>query len=261
MSRWHLIVAALSVFAPPVSAEVAPDAWRIAIIIDDLGYGLAAGERALNLPGPVSYAVLPATPWARALAEIAHERGKEVLLHLPLQSVGGEPADEPGLLALDMTRLQFAHAFAANFKSVPHAAGINSHRGSLLTRHPGHMAWLMEEIKNRGGLYFVDSFTTHASVALRLAQEAGVAAVKRDVFLDPDHAPGTLEREFERLKKLARQRGFAVGIGHPHPATLDLLEQQLPGLPDEGFELVGIGDYIALRQQTRSAATVAGPVE
>jgi len=260
MTRWRLIVAAL-LLAPPLLAEVSPDVWRIAIIIDDLGYGLAAGERALNLPGPVSYAVLPATPRGRALAEIAHQRGKEVLLHLPLQSVIEELADEPGLLTLDMSRSQFANAFAANLKSVPYAAGVNSHRGSLLTRHPGHMAWLMEEIQRRGDLYFVDSFTTLESVALRLAQETGVAAARRDVFLDPDHAPGTLEREFARLKKLARERGFAVGIGHPHPATLGLLERELPGLPDEGFELVGIGEYIELRQKTLSGAPVTGPVE
>jgi polysaccharide deacetylase 2 family uncharacterized protein YibQ len=261
MTRRHLLVAALCLLAQGALAQVSPEVWRIAIIIDDLGYSLAAGKRALNLPGPVSYAVLPATPEGMALAEIAHARGKEVLLHLPLQSVGGELADEPGMLALDMSRLQFAHGFAANLESVPHATGVNSHRGSLLTRHPGHMAWLMEEINSRGNLYFVDSFTTHESVALRLAQETGVAAVKRDVFLDPDHAPGTLEREFARLKKLARARGFAVGIGHPHPETMALLERELPGLADAGFELVSIGDYIALLQQTLLAAPVTGPVE
>ena len=261
MSRWRLILAVWFFVVPPVFAEVAPNVARIAIIIDDLGYGLAAGKRALNLPGPVSYAVLPATPRGTDLAEMAHALGKEVLLHLPLQSVSGRLADEPGRLALDMTRLQFANGFAENLASVPHATGVNSHRGSLLTRHPGHMAWLMEEIKTHGGLYFVDSFTTHASVALKLAQETGVAAVKRDVFLDPDHAPGTLEREFARLKKLARLRGFAVGIGHPHAATLTLLERELPGLPDAGFELVSIGRFIDLRRKTLAAATARERVE
>ncbi len=212
----------IGILALPVSADMPQVMPRIAIIIDDLGYGLAAGERALELPGPVGYAVLTVTPRAKVLAEIAHASGKEVLLHLPLQSAMQQETDEPGGLLLDMTREQFASTFAEDFASVPHIVGVNSHRGSLLTRHPGHMAWLMEEIQLRGDLFFVDSYTTPESVALKLAHEAGVPAVKRDVFLDPDHAPGTLEREFRRLKKLARLRGFAVGIGHPLPGDTDV---------------------------------------
>ena len=238
-------------------AEVEAPAWRIAIIIDDLGYGLENGRRAIDLPGPVSYAVLPATPRGRQLAEMIHERGKEVLLHLPMQSTTGQLADEPGRLGLDMTREQFAAALAVNLAAVPHIKGVNSHRGSLLTRHPGHMAWLMEEIKSYGGLFFVDSYTTHESVALLLAQETGVPAVKRDVFLDPDFEPGTLEREFARLKKLARERGFAIGIGHPYPQTLALLEAELPALAGEGYELVSIGRYIELQQKVPAVVHTA----
>jgi len=239
----------IGILALPTLADVPQVMPRIAIIIDDLGYGLAAGERALELPGPVGYAVLPATPRGKALAEIAHAGGKEVLLHLPLQSATKQETDEPGGLLLDMTREQFASTFAADFASVPHVVGISSHRGSLLTRHPGHMAWLMEEMRLRGELFFVDSYTTPESVALKLAHEAGVPAVKRDVFLDPDHAPGTLEREFRRLKKLARLHGFAVGIGHPYPETLTLLETELPKLSVEGFELISISRYIELKSE------------
>lgn len=249
MILWRIILSAFSVLALPALADVRHTMPRIAIIIDDLGYGLAAGERALQLPGPVAYAVLPATPRGRVLAEIAHASGKEVLLHLPLQSVTQQASDEPGGLLLDMSRRQFARTFAEDFASVPHVIGINSHRGSLLTQHPGHMAWLMEEIRLRGDLFFVDSYTTHASIALKLAHEAGVPAVRRDVFLDPDQAPGTLQREFRRLKKLARQRGFAVGIGHPYPETLAMLEGELPKLMGEGFELIRISTYISMRNE------------
>jgi polysaccharide deacetylase 2 family uncharacterized protein YibQ len=250
MIAWRAILTAICMLGLPAMADGPETIPRIAIIIDDLGYGLAAGERAVSLPGPVAYAVLPATPRGRVLAEKAHANGKEVLLHLPLQSVTQKQTDEPGGLLLDMTRGQFASTFTESFESVPHVVGINSHRGSLLTRHPGHMAWLMEEISQRGKLLFVDSYTTHESVALKLAREAGVPAVRRDVFLDPDKAPGTVEREFARLKRLARQRGFAVGIGHPYPQTLSLLEDELPKLEDEGFELVSISRYVALKNET-----------
>jgi hypothetical protein len=240
-----LLAAILVFLSLPAGATAAP---RIAIIIDDLGYHLAAGQRAVNLPGPVACAVLPQTPRAAILAEAAYARGKDVLLHLPLQSVG-PGTTEPGVIVLDMNRGEFARSFATSFASVPHAVGVSNHRGSLLTQHPGHMAWLMEEIEAQGNLFFVDSYTTHRSIALSLAQETGVPALRRDVFLDPDRSRETLQREFERLKALSRQQGMAVGIGHPYASTLEFLEVELPKLADDGYELVGIGQYLAQRAE------------
>ena len=242
MSRRWLRRVALSLLLAALPA--AADAPRIAIIIDDLGYRLDAGRRAIDLPGPVAFAVLPGSPGAARLAELAHARGKEVLLHLPLQATGDAIGGEAGALHLDMNRREFADAFGAALADVPHAVGVNGHRGSLLTRHPGHMRWLMEAIRAEGDLYFIDSYTTHESVALQLAAETGVAARKRDVFLDPDADPATVAREFERLKRLAGERGAVIAIGHPYPATLALLERELPRLEAEGFELVSVGELL-----------------
>jgi hypothetical protein len=255
-----LLAAAFVLHAPAMAAQ----APRIAIIVDDLGYQLAAGRRAVDLPGPVACAVLPGAPRAALLAEAAFARGKEVLLHLPLQSInqsGAEPKGELNGIVLDMSRREFARSFAESIASVPHAVGVSNHQGSLLTQHPGHMGWLMEEIEAQGNLFFVDSYTTHRSVALAIARESGVPAVRRDVFLDPDRSPQTLEREFERLKKLSRLQGMAVGIAHPYPSTLDFLETELPQLAGEGYELVGIGEYIALAETASGArpAPLAGP--
>lgn len=224
--------------------SVATTQPRIAIIIDDLGYRLIAGQRAIKLPGPVSFAVLPGAPRTRALALEAHANGKEVLLHLPLQARADEVGQEPMGINLHMNRSEFRDTFEKAFDSVPHAIGVNNHRGSLLTRHPGHMRWLMEEIQARDALFFVDSYTTHESVAMQFADELGVSARKRDVFLDPDQAPATVAREFERMKRLATKRGSVIVIGHPYAATLDLLERELPKLAGEGFELVPISELL-----------------
>lgn len=231
----------LFALAPAAYAEPLP---KIAIIIDDLGWQLAAAERTINLPGPVTCSVLPQTPRGLEIAIKAYEKGKDVLLHLPLQPMSREEPADPGGITLDMSRRRFAETFAADLAAVPHAVGINSHRGSLLTRHPGHMRWLMEEIGAREGLFFVDSYTTHLSVALSIAEEFGIPARRRDVFLDADAAPESVAREFERLKQLARKRGTAIGIGHPYPTTLAFLEKALPKLEEEGFQLVGIRELV-----------------
>jgi len=225
----------LTVFSLPLAAGGIP---RVAIIIDDLGYRFNAGERTIALPGPVAVAILPGSPRGRYFADAAHRSGKEVLLHLPMQATEPEDTFEATRITLDMSRAAFAATFATAMTAVPHVVGVNNHRGSLLTRHPGHMQWLMEEMLARDGLFFVDSFTTHESVALQIATETGVQAKKRDVFLDSEPSLEAVEREFERLKKIARQRGTAIAIGHPYEATLAMLEARLPQLEAEGFDLV-----------------------
>jgi polysaccharide deacetylase 2 family uncharacterized protein YibQ len=225
----------------PVRSETVP---QIVIIIDDLGYQLDAGVRAINLPGPVSYAILPATPNSDSLARVAHEKGRDVLLHLPFESIGQENSDEPSAITLDMSRTAFHETFAMALESVPYAIGVSNHRGSLLTRHPGHMAWLMEEIAAQDGMFFVDSFTTHASVALQMASEFGVAATRRHVFLDNDRSPEALLREFERLLTLARRHGKAVAIGHPYPETLEFLEGKLMELDARKIKLIPVSQAV-----------------
>lgn len=233
-------------------AGQATPAPRIAIIIDDIGWHYALGRRAIELPGPIACAVLPHTPRAAALARLATDSGKDVLLHLPLEPVD-RTADAPdaGRITLDMTRGQLAAAVAGNLAAVPRAIGVNSHRGSLLTRHPGHMSWLMAELRSRG-LFFVDSYTTHRSVALAMAREAGIPAARRDVFLDSDPSAHRVAAEFERLKALARERGSAIAIGHPYPGTLTFLERALPGLAEEGIELVGITEILGAQAAVRA---------
>jgi polysaccharide deacetylase 2 family uncharacterized protein YibQ len=172
-------------------------------------------------------------------------RGKEVVLHLPMQPIEAAVDPGPGALELDQTRDEFAAVFAADLAAVPFARAVSNHMGSLLTRHPGHMLWLMEELRAHGSLFFVDSYTTAASVGLQVARENGVPALRRDVFLDSDPTAGAIQAQWQRLLAQARAHGFAIGIGHPYEATLTLLERELPGLGNtSGLELVPLATLL-----------------
>lgn len=232
----------LVLVAATVFADDAPPP-RIAIIIDDIGDRHAEGRAAIDLPGPVACAFLPHTPYARELATAAHAAGKEVLLHLPLQSLEGK-ALGPGAITLHTTEAAFVRVLAANLAAIPHVSGVNNHMGSLLTRHPGHMTWLMKALAARGDLYFVDSYTHPDSVALRMAHEARVPAARRDVFLDNEPTPEAIDAQFRRLVAEARRNGSAIGIGHPYPATLEYLREALGRLPEEGVALVPVRELV-----------------
>ena len=219
----------------------------IGIIIDDMGKRLETGQRVLALPGPVACAFLPRAHYTRELADQASERGREVLLHLPMDSVDGRPLDA-GAVTLQMTKHEFVTTVLDNLRRVPHVSGVNNHMGSLLTRHPGHMRWLMETLRQQGGLFFVDSRTTRATVALQVADENGVPGIRRNVFLDNSLDKKDIAFQFDRLVALAREQGSALAIGHPYPQTLAVLEQRLPQLARQGIRLVPVRDLIAQQE-------------
>ena len=139
------------------------DLPAIALIIDDMGNHASHGEHALSLDGRVTYAFLPHTPHARRLAERAHREGKEVMLHLPMDSHDGNQLG-PGALTLHMTERAFKRTLNANIEAIPHVAGLNNHMGSLLTRHPGAMAWLMQVLDQRPGMFFIDRCIFSSSI-------------------------------------------------------------------------------------------------
>jgi polysaccharide deacetylase 2 family uncharacterized protein YibQ len=237
-----------------VTIETIPlDRVRIAVIIDDLGHVSRLADRVIALNGPVACAILPHTPYAGSIARQAHAAGKEVMLHLPLQAVAEYEATGLGTIKIDTTQAQLLRIFKSDIASIPHVVGVNNHMGSLLTQHPGHMNWLMGALKSRGDLFFVDSYTTEASVALQIAREHGLPSTRRDVFLDNVQTHTAIDKEFQRLKRLARKRGSAVAIGHPYPVTLSYLESALPGLANEGIDLVSIGELV---REKRNAINV-----
>lgn len=243
LSGWAFLLFGLSGLARAETPLIDHPQPRVAIVIDDLGDQWRAGKRAIALPGPLTYAILPHTSYGVRLADLAHKLGKEVMLHLPMQSVEAKALGRGGL-RLEMDRDRFIQTVREDIAAIPHLIGINNHMGSLLTQHPGHMQWLMEEIKRQGNLFFLDSRTTHLTVAEKIAAETGVPNSRRDVFLDDDPAPEAIAYQFERLIAKARRKGFAIGIGHPYESTMQLLEVMLPTLAVRDIQLVPISVLI-----------------
>lgn len=231
---------------PAAAARPVPATAEIAIIIDDLGEMGAAGHRAIRLPGPVALAFLPRTPHAAVQAALADAAGKEVLLHLPLEPAqGGGGRPYPTAIRADADRAQVREAFAAALASVPFARGVNNHQGSRVTELSETMGWLMDEIRRHEGLYFVDSRTTGASVAFRVARLHGVPATERNVFLDDTRGLEAVRAQFRRLVRKALTDERALAIGHPYPETLQVLEEEIPRLAALGIRLVAPSELIA----------------
>jgi polysaccharide deacetylase 2 family uncharacterized protein YibQ len=127
--------------------------------------------------------------------------------------------------------------------------------GSRATADRATMRALLRALGKRD-LVFVDSQTTTRSVARALGREEGVWCIANDLFLDD--GGGTEEvvaANVRRLADMARKRGLAVGIAHPHPETLAALRTALPRLQAEGFEFTTVAD---LRPRPAAATAAHG---
>lgn len=224
------------------------------IIIDDLGDNLADSKTVAALPAPITLAIMPGTPYSKTTAKLARRNGKEILLHMPMQSVRHHEMSS-GTLHLHMSREQFKHRLKQSLSSIPGVIGLNNHMGSLITRHPGHMGWLMQTLSEHSPMLFVDSRTTKKSVALQIAEEHNIPSVQRDVFLDPTPDAATINQQFDRFISLARNKGAALAIAHPYPNTLKLIRKRLPELKRHGIKLVGISEYVNKKRKQHVSCT------
>ena len=247
----------LSTLLIPLDTHAERPRARLAIVIDDVGHNLRRAERVLALPVELTLGLLPYAPHAPEIAERAHRAGREVILHQPMEPLHGHRL-EPGTLQLDMSAETFAEAFSASLARFPYAAGVNNHTGSLLTAHRTPMQWIMSRIAGRG-LYFLDSRTTPHSVAEVTARELSVPTIRRDVFLDHIRTDEFLQHAFARSMVIARQRGHAVVIAHPHTVTLNFLERKLAELPGD-IVLTTLSDLVKPVRQAadRRALVLAG---
>ena len=219
---------------------------RIAIVIDDLGSQLELGLKSISIPrrGPITYAVIPYTPYAKRLSKVAYDQGNEVILHMPMEPIGHFNPHQ-GMLMHAMQRDDIVHQLRRAIDEIPFASGFNNHMGSLFTQTPHLMQWLMHEVSLNTSLFFLDSRTSPKSVAYETAKGLGIPTLKRDVFLDSVKSVAFVEKQFAKLLNVALQQGHAIGIGHPYPETLVVLEKYLPTLHELGFELVSLSDILS----------------
>jgi uncharacterized protein len=216
---------------------------RLAIILDDVAGDPSATDAIFALHYPLTLSILPNHPQSAGIAQEAHRRGYQVMLHLPMESVANEIPESlelrPGMasaaVSADLTEM---------LAGVPYAAGVNNHQGSLATSDPQLMAELMPLLRSRH-LFFIDSRTTAATVAYDAAQSAGVPCAFRNVpFLDDVREVGAIRRQLELAAKDAREKGEAIAIGHPHPETLRALSEFLPDVDAQGIHLVHASDLV-----------------
>ncbi|MDQ7053048.1 MAG: divergent polysaccharide deacetylase family protein [candidate division KSB1 bacterium] len=232
---------------------------KIAIIIDDFGYKRSAVVDALiDYPVPLTYAVIPGLAKSEEIARELHERGKTVIIHLPMEPMQGRVENDGFTLFTDLQPEEIRQRVRKAIEAVPYAVGLNNHMGSKATLDSMLLTAAFEEIA-RAGYFFVDSRTNLKSIAFDLARQMGLPALQNALFLDAVNDSARVVAKLMRLARLAEQNGEAVGIGHPRKNTLAAMNEVVPMLQVRGFEFVTVDQL--LKQVSASALVLkrSGP--
>ena len=216
---------------------------KIVIIIDDLGLGYDSTAQINALPGPLTLAYLPYARNLYAYTKLSKDRGHELLIHTPMEPLNASLDVGPAPLLKAMEEADFKAALNNIFDSFEGYVGINNHMGSKLTQDPQAMKWVMESLRERG-LLFVDSKTIHTSIAFDVAREHGLYHAQRDVFIAHEPDIEFVHKSLEQVELIARNKGYAIAIGHPRQATIAALREWLPTLEAKGFELVPVSAVV-----------------
>ncbi|HIJ75244.1 MAG TPA: divergent polysaccharide deacetylase family protein [Deltaproteobacteria bacterium] len=229
--------------AVEASPDVSPKQAKVSIVIDDFGTDLGIAKQFASLPFPVTLSVLPHLAHSREIAELAHMEGREVILHLPMEPLNSSESPGPGALLLSMSGDQIRRNIKAALDTSPYFDGVNNHMGSRMTRDAHIMETVLSELKGRG-LFFIDSMTTNESKGWKVARELKIPTLKRDIFLDDDPSAEAIRSQIARLVKIAKIRGMALAIGHPHKTTLRSLQEEAAHFGEKGIEIVAVRDLI-----------------
>ena len=223
--------------------EQAQNLGTLVFVIDDAGNNLRELEPFLNIPGSLTIAVLPGLPHSAQAAKRIREAGKEVILHQPMEAIGGQ---DPGPCAIysGMGASEIRSILARNLAEIGPVKGINNHQGSKVTMDPEAMKTILEFCAENK-IYFLDSRTTVETVAPNVAAQMGMKIAERNIFIDNEQNKDSMRRYIAGGLTRAQRNGLAVMIGHTwSPDLAPLLTEQFELLAEQGYTIKKVSDII-----------------
>jgi polysaccharide deacetylase 2 family uncharacterized protein YibQ len=216
---------------------------KVAIVIDDFGYNMNNVDTFLGMNKPLTFSVLPNLKYSAKVAEMAREKGNDVMLHLALEPKRDDLKPEPGEINSRMGEAEVLARLDAAMKSVPGIKGVSNHEGSKSTEEAALMTVIMNDLKRRG-LFFFDSLTSQNSICQNLAGKSGIRFAKRDIFLDNESDVNSVKRNLAGLAKFAFGNGRAIAICHDRKNTAAALAETMPLMAREGIEFVRLSELV-----------------
>ena len=193
---------------------------KLAIIIDDV-----SNRRQLSKIQATGLKITPSIfpPSKRSMTSHHLAKGLEhYMIHLPMESGSAQFNKQTKTLITTFSKEQIEARVKELRVLFPTARYINNHTGSVFTDNYAAMQTLYRALRKEG-FVFVDSRTIASTKVPRITEEYGDAYVARDVFIDNEQLVPSIHRQLQKAVMIAKRRGYAIAIGHPHQITMKAL--------------------------------------
>lgn len=218
--------------------------YKIYLVVDDAGHDFRDIRPYLDLPFPLTVAILPDREASRLTAEAVAASGKESILHLPMEPEG-EVNPGAGAIYTSQEGGEITELLLRHLEGTPGIIGVNNHMGSRATADIRVMGLVMEVLSERN-LFFLDSRTSPDSVARRAAEERGVPFAERSVFLDNDRSGDAVATQLAEAAAVAKEHGYAVAIGHvTSPVVAEVAASRAKALAEEGIAFAPLSELFS----------------
>ena len=233
MKKWTLMFFAFYLMFLP--SAIAAEKHKVAIVIDDFGNNMKGTEQMLSLPIPLTIAVMPFLPSTKADAKAAHQKGYEVIIHMPMEPIRGKRSWlGPNAITTDLSDEEIRKRVELAVADVPHAVGMNNHMGSKVTADERVMRIVLSVCKKHG-LFYLDSKTNSKSVAGKVAKELNVPVVENHLFFDDIYTSAHITKQAILLLSRVKEKPVTIAIGHvgpPGEITSSVIRSSMPALKE-----------------------------
>ncbi|WP_088072875.1 divergent polysaccharide deacetylase family protein [Gottfriedia luciferensis] len=237
MKHWITsIITLFVVLSTAFSTVFAQENHKVAIVIDDFGNNMKGTEQMLSLPIPLTIAVMPFLPSTKKDATTAHEKGYEVIIHLPMEPKRGKASWlGPNAITTNLSDKEIRKRVLAAIDDVPYAIGMNNHMGSKATSDERVMRIVLTVCKERG-LFFLDSKTNYSSIVSKIANELSVPVIENKLFFDDLYTQNHIEKQSRLLLEKVKIEPNMIAIGHvgePGEITSTMIKKYIPRIKQE----------------------------
>lgn len=234
--------------APSFGFEKAKNKAQLIFVFDDGGQNLEHLKKFLELPFPITVAVLPQITHSQEAAQMVRNSGNELILHQPMQSVNPNINPGPGAITPDMNEEEIKQQLFTNINQIGPIAGMNNHEGSGITADIDKMEIILKAAE-QAGIYFLDSRTNVETKVPYVAQGLGYTYYERNIFLDNEKTQANALSEIKKGLALANKNGSVIMIGHIWSADFlpALLKEIYPELVQKGYTFCVVSKSDALK--------------
>ena len=153
------------------------------------------------------------------------------MIHLPMESKNKQFNTQYKTLKVSFSNKKIENRIKELRLLFPKAKYINNHTGSVFTSDYASMH-LAYRIMKKNGFIFLDSKTISSSKVKEIAHAYGDVYIARDIFIDNTRNVSYIHTQLQKAVEIAKRKGYAIAIGHPHHVTMQALASSKDILKD-----------------------------